>query len=386
MLRALRGRLSRDRIHPEVNSVNFDLIYQENRFRAIVGGSALLVAGLVGLSLWLATDRQPTRERVGIWRHLLIIGSALFVALGGLALLGFGVIAPLRQVLNQAETPPRVVLMESLIESERLLREILNDPRHQDSKKLNRYEYKVSSQNGEDGVIAEIFRRIGTTNRYFVEFGASDGDENNTALLVRQGWGGFWIDGDGPAVARARQTYRPEIGAGRLVVREAFITAENIEGLFSEAGVPPEPDLLSIDIDRNDYHVWEKIRRYRPRVGIVEYNAGLPASMSWFVPYDPKAQGWNSFGNGNGASLKALELLGKQKGYSLVGCELTGVNAFFVRDDLLGDHFVAPYTSENHFEPFRYSYLRVHPQLHAVPHTAPAEEPKAGAAGAASRR
>jgi hypothetical protein len=79
--------------------------------------------------------------------------------------------------------------------------------------------------------------------------------------------------------------------------------------------------------------------------------------MSWKIPYDPKAFGWNSFGNGNGAGLKALEELGARKGYRLVGCDLCGVNAFFVRDDLVGDHFAAPYTAENHHEPFRVMYF-----------------------------
>ena len=140
---------------------------------------------------------------------------------------------------------------------------------------------------------------------------------------------------------------------------ETFITAENIEELFGRAKVPEEMDLLSIDIDRNDYYVWEKITHYRPRVVIVEYNSVVPPTMSWVVPYDPKAYGWAKFGNlqHNGASLKALEELGAKKGYSLVGCDLCGVNAFFVRNDLLGDHFAKPYTAENHHEPFRFNYL-----------------------------
>jgi hypothetical protein len=82
--------------------------------------------------------------------------------------------------------------------------------------------------------------------------------------------------------------------------------------------------------------------------------------MSWVVPYDPKAWGWNTFGNGNGASLKALEELGAKKGYNLVGCDLCGVNAFFVRNDLLKDRFAAPYTAENHYEPFRVGEILDH--------------------------
>ena len=92
-----------------------------------------------------------------------------------------------------------------------------------------------------------------------------------------------------------------------------MITAENIEDLFRQGKVPEEFDLLCIDIDRNDYYVWEKITHYRPRVVVIEYNSGIPPSMSWVIPYDAKAFGWHSFGNGNGASLKALEDSGTRK-------------------------------------------------------------------------
>ena len=167
------------------------------------------------------------------------------------------------------------------------------------------------------------------------------------------------MDADTAAVNKANSTFATQIADGKLTVLETFITAENIEDLFRQGKVPEEFDLLSIDIDRNDYHVWEKITHYRPRVAVIEYNAGIPPSMFWVVPYDAKAFGWNSFGTGNGASLKALEELGARKGYSLVGCDLCGVNSFFVRNDLLGNHFAAPYTAENHFEPFRAAQIAI---------------------------
>jgi hypothetical protein len=355
------------------------------------GGGAVLV-GLVGFALLLLLSaRPPVPEAPGLWgprQRRLIIGSTLLMTIGGAVLLGGGIkswrqirsrltaeasrqnqmnniltniskmqaeqIAVLRQMHFGEVTALRQLIT---IGNWQLKCAILGDPKYKDLKKLNWYEFKVSSQNGEDGIIAEIFRRIGTTNRYFVDFGSSDGAENNTALLVRQGWSGLWIDGDEASIAKAKTVFRPEVDAGRLTALNAFITAENIEDLFRQGGVPDEFDLLSIDIDRNDYHVWEKITHYRPRVVIVEYNGGIPPTMSWKIPYDPKAFGFNSFGNGNGASVKALEELGAAKGYRLVGCNLTGVNAFFVRDDLIGDHFAAPYTAENHYEPFRYPYV-----------------------------
>jgi hypothetical protein len=357
----------------------------------VIGGGISMLLGLVGLTLLLMMARQPLPETRRSGHRLLAIASALGVVIGGAALFG-GLLAPIKRIaqieakesaLHQFEAKQNAahtallsqILQQAIVEkdlltiqnsfltriarmqSEQVTRAILSEPKRQDARRLNQYEYKVSSQNGEDGIIAEIFRRIGTTNRTFVEFGASDGSENNTTLLVRQGWGGLWMDADPEAVKKAKATFRSEVDSGKLIVLEAFISAENIEDLFRQGKVPEEFDLLSIDIDRNDYYVWEKITHYRPRVVVIEYNAGVPPTMSWKIPYDPKAFGWNSFGNGNGASLKALEELGARKGYRLVGCDLCGVNAFFVRDDLVGDHFAAPYTAENHHEPFRVMYF-----------------------------
>jgi hypothetical protein len=341
---------------------------------AVVGGGIAVLLGLIGFSMLLASSRQPLPERSRTRHRFRVIGSALLVALGGSAL-GAGIIAPLsklkaktevrgpnvnadllRQIAQLQSVQTNLLQQLARLQIDQNTRAILNEPKHRDPKCLSHHEYKLFSQNGEDGIIAEIFRRIGTTKKYFVEFGAADGAQNNTALLVRQGWSGLWMDADSPAVQRAKAAYRAEIAGAKLTVLETFITAENIEDLFRQGQVPEEFDLLSIDIDRNDYHVWEKITHYRPRVVVIEYNGALPPTMDWVTPYDAKAFGGTGMGNGNGASLKALERLGARKGYSLVGCDLCGVNAFFVRDDLLGDHFDAPYTAENHHEPFRYIY------------------------------
>jgi hypothetical protein len=333
---------------------------------ALTGGGTLALLGLFGLAVSLAAARRPGRERGGAWHVVPVVAPVLLLAVGVSVLLGVGVISPLRllkqEVFALGRTLERIEKADARVEAALEVanrsrcaedrRAILGQPKYQDPKRLNRHEYRVFSQNGEDGIIAEVFRRIGTTNRYFVEFGAADGFENNTVLLLRQGWKGLWIDGDPAAVDRARAHFRPEVEGKQLTIFRDFITAENIEALFHRAEVPYEPDLLSIDIDRNDYYVWEKIGRYRPRVAIVEYNALYPPTMSWVIPYDPK--GWWDGTSHYGASLKALEELGARKGYSLVGCNISGVNAFFVRDDLLGDHFAAPYTAENHYEPSRY--------------------------------
>lgn len=231
--------------------------------------------------------------------------------------------------------------------------ELERHPRYGDPRRLLRYSLQVCSRNGEDGIIHEIFRRIGTTNGVFVEVGIGDGTENNTAFLLSQGWTGFWIDGSNSFLRTIGK--RPDLKDGCLKSRVSFVTRENIAALFADLGVPKEFDLLSLDIDQNTYYAWESLKGYLPRIVVVEYNASIPPDIEWKVHYDPNRT-WDGSHN-FGASLKSFEILGHQLGYSLVGCEFTGANAFFVRDDLVVDKFVSPFTSENHYEPPRYTLL-----------------------------
>lgn len=223
--------------------------------------------------------------------------------------------------------------------------------RYAQPRRLLRYAHQVCSQNGEDGMIGEVFRRIGTGNRIFVEIGVGDGTENNSAFLLACGWSGYWIDGNPAIQDRVHQwnTSDPDCLKGLVT----FVTRENAFQLLRQLDVPEEVDLLSIDVDQNTYYVWEALSQYRPRLVVVEYNAALPREVDWKVAYSADKV-WDGTMN-YGASLKALELLGRKLGYSLVGCNLTGVNAFFVRDDLAGDLFERPFTSENHFEPLLYA-------------------------------
>ena len=121
------------------------------------------------------------------------------------------------------------------------------------------YELRVFSQNGEDGVLAEIIRRTGAPGRSFVEFGAFDGVENNCALLADVlGWGGLYIEAGDERFAQLQQKYRPN---ARVVTVQSMVTPANVEALFAEHGVGPEPDVLSIDVDGGDYWIWEAIAR-----------------------------------------------------------------------------------------------------------------------------
>jgi hypothetical protein len=230
------------------------------------------------------------------------------------------------------------------------------DPRYRDPKRLLAHGAQYWSQNYEDGMITEIFRRVGHGTKTFLEIGVGDGSENNTTALLSAGWSGFWIEGSKRCCdsISARLETMPGL-ASRLKVRPAFVSAKNIPGLLRELGVPLEIDLFSLDIDLNTYHIWAALKEFRPRVVVVEYNAGFPPDQLWIHPYEPDRV-WDGTQD-QGASLKAYDLLGRNFGYSLVGCDLMGVNAFFVRDDLVGDRFAAPFTAENHYEPPRY-YLR----------------------------
>jgi hypothetical protein len=122
-------------------------------------------------------------------------------------------------------------------------------------------------------------------------------------------------------------------------VKQERITAENIQALFGKYNVPTEFDLLSVDIDGNDYWVWKAITDYHPRVVVIEYNSTIPPSESKTIPYDPNWM-WDGSTNYFGASLLAVKTLGEQKGYVLVGCDSSGTNAFFVKSGLVQGKFV----------------------------------------------
>ena len=210
---------------------------------------------------------------------------------------------------------------------------------------LNHYEYRVYSQNGEDGIIAEIFNRIGTTNKFFVEFGAGSGVENNTAFLLIKGWSGLWIEGDRSHFKTINQKFGFLLGTSLKAVN-TIVKAENIESILQENRVPQEFDLLSIDIDGNDFWVWNAISWFKPRVVIIEHNAIFPPDIDWVIKYNPNFK-YNRYTSFFGASLKALEKLGTKKGYTLVACESKGINAFFVRSDLIADKFKGPFDASN---------------------------------------
>jgi hypothetical protein len=199
---------------------------------------------------------------------------------------------------------------------------------------LTGFEYRSTSQNGEDGVICEIFRRIGTATRSFVEFGIESGVEGNCVLLAQRGWSGLFIEPDDDAHAALAARYAPM--ADRVTCLKAAVTRENINALFAEGGVAREPDVVSIDVDGVDYWLWDALE-HLPRVLVIEYNAALGFDDALTVPYDPSHR-WDGTSY-MGASLAALTALGHRRGYRLVHTDRCGVNAFFVRADLAEGRF-----------------------------------------------
>lgn len=179
-------------------------------------------------------------------------------------------------------------------------------------------------------MIAAILERIGTSTRWFVEFGAEDGAQGNCVALARDGWQGLFMEADEAKFAALEAAWSRHAG---VLTRQVRVEPDTFEGLLAVAGVPEEPDVLSIDIDSNDWYVWEALDAYRPRLVVVEYNGSLSLDRALVQPLD-LGEGWDGT-DFFGASLGAYEALAERKGYALVHTDSTGVNAFFVRVDLL---------------------------------------------------
>jgi hypothetical protein len=194
---------------------------------------------------------------------------------------------------------------------------------------INRHEARVYSQNGEDGIIAWLFAQVGAPRRTFVEFGIGDGSECNSAnLLLTFGWSGALLEAD---PEKAQAAYRFYDGRARVEVRNRALEPDNVNEVLSEL-VPEVIDLLSLDIDGNDYWVWQALTGVRPRVVAIEYNSTFGPERSVTVPYRRGFDRYREHASGfyHGASLSALARLGAEKGYVLAGCDSRGANAFFV--------------------------------------------------------
>lgn len=241
------------------------------------------------------------------------------------------------QVLQQvrAQTPgslTREIELNRVLTGTMLSRQL---PAHASS--LREVEFRVFSQFGDDGIIQYLLQHVDAPES-FIEFGVETYRESNTRfLLVKDNWRGLVIDGSEANVASI--TTMAEHWRHDLTAVASFITRDNINDLFTAAGFTGEVGLLSIDIDGNDYWVWEAIEVVSPVVVVAEYNSVFGPEAKVTVPYaaDFTRRAAHYSHLFFGASLAALCDLAERKGYAFVGSNSNGNNAYFVRLDQLGD-------------------------------------------------
>ena len=219
-------------------------------------------------------------------------------------------------------------------------------------------EFKVFSQWGEDGIIQHLTQSIEIENKTFFELGVEDFFESNCRfLLMKDNWKGFVVDGSKSNIQRLKNSYF--YWKHHLDAVDRFITRENVEDILATSGFEHDLGILSIDLDGNDFHILEAIGNFSPRILICEYNAVFGGSRKITVPYQAdfsrtRAHHSNLYG---GASLAAVTYLANKKGYSLVGTNTAGNNAFYVRDDLLNEK-VSVLTAEAAYSPSNFRESR----------------------------
>ena len=205
-------------------------------------------------------------------------------------------------------------------------------------KNIKKKEFKIFSQWGEDGIIDYLITNLDIENKTFIEFGVENYEESNTKfLLLNRNWKGFILDS---SINNINYIKNSDLyWKYSLHAITAFINKENINNLLELSKFKKKVGLLSIDIDGNDYWVWQGIDTIEPSIVIIEYNSRLGIEKSYVVPYEKNFE--RKKANYSmiyyGASLKALVKLGKKKGYELVHCNEAGNNAFFVKKELLND-------------------------------------------------
>ncbi|AFJ43994.1 hypothetical protein CHQ84_08690 [Francisella noatunensis subsp. orientalis] len=221
------------------------------------------------------------------------------------------------------------------------------------SKDIGDNEFKVFSQWGEDGVIRFLIDNIDIKEKTFIEFGVKNYTESNTRFLLQNNnWRGLVIDGSEENISNIKNDsiyWKHNIKA-----ECTFITKDNINQLITKNGIHGEIGILSVDIDGNDYWIWEAIDCISPGIVICEYNSHFGDTYKVSVPYDAKfVRNTKHYSNiYYGASISALDFLAKKKGYSLIGSNLAGNNVFFVRDDLVSKFNVL--TPEEAYKQFQF--------------------------------
>jgi hypothetical protein len=220
---------------------------------------------------------------------------------------------------------------------------------------LNRFGAKYFSQTDEDGITLEIIRRLGIKAGTFAELGVGDGLENNTLILLANGWRGFWIGGQD-------LVFNHKVNPKRFVFFKAWVSLENLVPLMQQGFqniATNELDVLSLDLDGNDYYFAKELLKMgtRPKLFILEYNAKFPPPIKWAIEYDAN-HSWDAT-DYFGASLASFSDLLAEFSYSLVCCNAaTGSNAFFVRNEFLSRFSDVPKNVDDIFVGCRYQLHR----------------------------
>jgi hypothetical protein len=247
-----------------------------------------------------------------------------------------------------------LIKIETIL-SKLALNDLYKNKKFSHPKNLVKFGFKVFSQQDEDGIIEEIFNRIGVSKKKFIEIGVETGIECNTTYLLYKGWSGLWIEGN--------SCFRNSIEANfadylqqKLIVEFEKVNPKNINKIISKHHKKfEEIDLLSIDIGTHTYHTLKNINYINSRVIVLEYNAKYGPSINWVSEYNTNLL-WDG-SDYYGASLKSFDEILQNK-YKLVCCNITGANAFFVRNDLLSDKFINDFSPEYHFNEENY-WLRL---------------------------
>lgn len=190
---------------------------------------------------------------------------------------------------------------------------------------FEQYSKDITSQSGEDGILERIFELISGENRWCCEFGAWDGKKysNTYQLLANKGWSGVLIEADSQKFKELDKTFGDNKKITFLNKFVNFSGRDTLDEILQQTQIPTDFDLLSIDIDGNDYHVWQSVVNYRPKVVIIEYNQSIPNHVEFVQKADP------SLNHGN--SILSITKLGAEKGYELIA--VTDLNAIFVKSE-----------------------------------------------------
>ncbi len=234
--------------------------------------------------------------------------------------------------------------------------------------------FRCYSQYEEDGIILYILTMIGIKNKTVVEICCGSGDECMASnLIINHGFKGYLFDGSKTNVQAAKRFFnaKKECKLVKPEITHAWITKDNINSLLSGCGIEGEVDLLSLDIDGNDYYIWEAISVIQPRMCVFETNNAIPVNLSLTMPYADDF----SVMDKNGAeryfvsvSLAAMDKLSTSKGYTLVGSHKHGFNVFYVRNDLLNDFLPRPSLEEIHDDEWsRHAQTRLWPLVKGFP-------------------